>query len=252
MPAPPGARPGPQGFAAVLAVRTKVFDEMILDTIQTIDADAVLNLAAGLDARPYRLPHPSSLVWIEADRRAILDGKRAVLANTKAACIVERFALDLGDEQARRNAFDRVAASYARVVVISEGLLAYLDEVVVASLARELRALPSMRRWILEIASPDVVKRNMRAWGKILARARAEWKFAPADGFDFFRRQGRSPTVKRPFFVEARRLGRDRELRFAWLVRALSSASGRFRRRLEEDSVVYGVVEPCPESFRQP
>jgi methyltransferase (TIGR00027 family) len=243
MPAVPGGRSGPRGIAGLLAVRTKVFDELILDSIGTIGADAVLNLAAGLDARPYRLALPPSLVWIEADRAEVLDAKAEVLGQAKAACIVERLAVDLADAQARRNAFDRIAATYARVVVITEGLLVYLDEVLVASLAADLRARPSMRRWVLESVAPEVVARNMRAWGKILAHAHAEWKFAPPNGFAFFRPYGWSEIVKRPFFAEARRLGRDREMRFAWLVRAVSSLSRQFRSRLES-SVVYGVLEP--------
>ena len=95
MPTVAGAHPGPRGLASPLAVRTKAFDEMILDSVQSVGADAVLNLAAGLDARPYRLPLPSSLVWIEADRAAILDEKTEVLASAKPACIVERVAVDL-------------------------------------------------------------------------------------------------------------------------------------------------------------
>jgi methyltransferase (TIGR00027 family) len=227
----------------VLAVRTQAFDEMILDSIQAIGADAVLNLAAGLDARPYRLPLASALVWIEADRTEILHAKAEVLAQAKAACVVERIALDLADEPARRTLFDRVAASHARVVVVTEGLLVYLEEGVVASLADGLRARSSMRRWVLESVSPEVVVRNMRAWGKVLAPAHAEWKFAPPDGLDFFRRHGWSPTIERPFFAEARRLRRDREMSYAWLVHVLSALSGRFRSRLAA-SVVYGVVEP--------
>lgn len=209
MPAVPGARPGPRGLASVLAVRTKAFDEMILDGVQRIGADAVLNLAAGLDARPYRLPLPSSLVWIEADRAAILDEKAEVLASTRPACIVERVAVDLADDQARASLLDRVAGSHARVVVVTEGLLVYLDEVRVASLADGLRARAPMRRWILESGAPEVLERNMRAWGKVLASANAEWKFAPANGFDFFRPHGWSETVRRPFMLEARRLGRE-------------------------------------------
>jgi methyltransferase (TIGR00027 family) len=245
MPALPLNRPGPRGLAGVLAVRTKVFDEMILDSIQAIEADAVLNLAAGLDARPYRLPLPSSLVWIEADRAAILDAKTEVLASAKPACIIDRVAVDLADDQARGRLFDRVAASYTRVVVVTEGLLVYLDEALVASLADGLRARPSMRRWVLESVAPEVLKQNMRAWGRVLAQAHAEWRFAPASGFDFFRPHGWSPTVRRPFFVEARRLGREGEMRLAWLVRALSSLSPRFRRRLD-NSVVYGAMQPSP------
>jgi methyltransferase (TIGR00027 family) len=243
MPTVPGAHPGPRGLAWALAVRTKVFDEMIIDSVQALDADAVLNLAAGLDARPYRLALPSSLVWIEADRSAILEAKAEVLASAKPACTIDRVAVDLADDQARGRLFDRVAASYTRVVVVTEGLLVYLDEATVASLADGLRARPSIKRWILESVAPEVLERNMRAWGGVLARAHAEWKFAPSSGFDFFRPHGWSPTVSRPFFMEARRLNRESEMGLAWLVRALSSLSRRFRRRLE-NSVVYGVMQP--------
>jgi methyltransferase (TIGR00027 family) len=239
-------QPGPRGLASGLAVRTKAFDEMILDCVESIGADAVLNLAAGLDVRPYRLSLSSSLVWIEADRAAILDEKTEVLARAKPACIVERVAVDLADDRARESLFDRVAGAYTRVVVVTEGLLVYLDAVRVASLADGLRGRTPMRRWVLESCAPEFLKRNMRAWGKVLAQANAEWKFAPPNGFDFFRPRGWSPILRRPFFAEARRFGREREVPHAWLLRALSSFSGRFRRRME-NLVVYGVMEPSAQ-----
>jgi methyltransferase (TIGR00027 family) len=86
MPAAPGAKPGPIGLASILSVRTKVFDELILSSVQDIHADAVLNVAAGLDARPYRLSLPSSLVWIEADHPEILEAKTEFLGSAKPAC----------------------------------------------------------------------------------------------------------------------------------------------------------------------
>ena len=137
------------------------------------------------------------------------------------------------------------SVSHARVVVITEGLLVYLAEAQVRSLAEELRARPSIGRWILEAVAPDVLKRNMRAWGPVLAAAKAEWKFAHENGFDFYRPLGWSPIVSRSFFAEARRLGRD-EMRHAWLVRALSSISARFRKKLA-NLVVYGVMQPSSQ-----
>ena len=122
----------------------------------------------------------------------------------------------------------------------------YLDEARVASLADGLRTRRSMRRWILESVAPEVLKRNMRAWGKVLAQANAEWKFARPDGFDFFRPRGWSPIEMRPFMLEARRLGREGEVPHAWLLRVLSSLSARFRHRLE-NLVVYGVMSPSDE-----
>src|SRR5581483_8449662 len=52
--------------------RTYLFDRFIDDQVKQ-GADLVLNLGAGLDARPYRKAWPSSLTWIEADLPEIFD-----------------------------------------------------------------------------------------------------------------------------------------------------------------------------------
>jgi methyltransferase (TIGR00027 family) len=241
MPDAPGAKPGAAGFASLLAVRTRVFDELIADSVRAAEADAVLNLAAGLDTRPYRLSLPSSLVWIEADRGAILESKAALLTGEKPACRVERVATDLADASARKQLFERVASAHARIVVITEGLLVYLEESVVRSLAVELRAQPAVQRWILEAVAPEVLKRNMGAWGHVLRRANAEWKFARADGFDFYAKLGWAPVEKRAFFDESRRLGRGP--RYERLLGLLYAASSSFRRKVQ-NMVAYGVVAP--------
>jgi hypothetical protein len=54
-------------------IRTAVFDEFILRTVARDRAACVLNLAAGLDTRPYRLDLPAELRWVEVDLPAILD-----------------------------------------------------------------------------------------------------------------------------------------------------------------------------------
>jgi methyltransferase (TIGR00027 family) len=241
MPSAPGAEPGPTGFASVLAIRTKVFDDLVLDGIRSTNADAVLNLAAGLDARPYRLSLPSSLVWIEADTAAMLEGKAALLASEEPACHIERIPTDLADDGARRALFDRVASSHARVVVVTEGLLVYLSEAVVRSLAAELRARSSVRRWILEAVAPAVLERNMKAWGHVLRPANAGWKFANADGLEYYRPIGWSPVAARSFFEEARRLGRP--VKQDWILRLASSVSSSARKKIA-NMVVYGAIEP--------
>lgn len=54
-----------------LVARTKVMDDVIIDAI-TDGCDRVLNLAAGLDTRPYRLDLPPDFPWIEADLPELL------------------------------------------------------------------------------------------------------------------------------------------------------------------------------------
>ena len=231
------------GLTWALSVRTRVYDDLILDLVRTAEIGAVLNLAAGLDARPYRLPLPPSLVWVEADLPAILATKSEALSGERAACRVERLPVDLADPGARRCLLARVAALSARVLVVTEGLLEYLEERVVRELAGDLRGFPSMYRWLLAIAMPEVVKQNMRAWGKVLRPAHAEMKFASPDGLAFFRPHGWSPVVARSCIPEARRLGR--EMRHAWMIHAVAALSKTFRRKLEA-AVTYGVMEQAP------
>ena len=56
----------PQGRAMAWAmiVRTAVFDEIILDRVRNGGCDTVLNLAAGLDTRAWRMNLPASLRWM--------------------------------------------------------------------------------------------------------------------------------------------------------------------------------------------
>ena len=54
--------------------RTVLFDRFITDAVKS-GVDLVLNLAAGLDTRPYRMALPASLQWIEVDLPDLLDYK---------------------------------------------------------------------------------------------------------------------------------------------------------------------------------
>jgi hypothetical protein len=113
--------------------RTYLFDQII--TTVAVGADLILNLAAGLDTRPYRMDLPSSLRWVEVDLPEILDYKEAILGDAKPACTVERVRLDLSNSDARRGLFARLGRSAANVLVISEGLVIYLMPAEVAALA---------------------------------------------------------------------------------------------------------------------
>jgi hypothetical protein len=74
--------------------RTYAYDEFIKQQIRE-GVDMVVNLAAGLDARPYRMNLPASLHWIEVDLPGILDYKEEILRGEKPTCILDRARLDL-------------------------------------------------------------------------------------------------------------------------------------------------------------
>ena len=223
-----------------IAVRTRVYDELLLDAIEQDGADAVVNLAAGMDARPYRLRLPSALRWIELDLPQIMEEKRALLAGENASCAVEHVGLDLADRRALRAQLERIASRFSSVVVVTEGLLAYLDEGTVSALAKELFACSPIRSWVLEAALPEVLARNERAWGKQFERAGARMKFAPLSGIPWFCDFGWKVRTERSCLLEARRLGR--EPRFARLLHFMKGLTPGGREWLRK-VVVYGVLE---------
>src|SRR5919109_3685118 len=110
--------------------RTHLFDRFVLRAVEG-GADLVVNLAAGLDARPYRMALPPSLRWVEVDLPEILDYKEQVLRGAKPVCALERVRLDLSNHDARRGLFARLGREATNVLAVSEGLLIYLmrDEV---------------------------------------------------------------------------------------------------------------------------
>jgi methyltransferase (TIGR00027 family) len=165
--------------------RTYWFDQFIEREIQ-LGADMVLNLAAGLDARPYRMQLPKTLQWIEIDLPQILSYKEKILAGEHAACPLERIPLDLADVRARRAVFTELQQRAKRIVVLTEGLVIYLDREEVISLSKDLAAHAQFQRWIVDLHSPGLLHIMKRTTGKQLKEVGAAFKFAPAEGADFF------------------------------------------------------------------
>jgi methyltransferase (TIGR00027 family) len=173
--------------------RTYLFDHFISRAIED-GADLVLNLAAGLDARPYRMDLPASLQWIEVDFPEIVSYKEEVLANDKPRCRLERIALDLSDASKRRRLFSDLNTRSKKVVVASEGLLIYFEPAAVAALAKDLSAENHFQNWIIDLASPGQLRLMQRTTGKQLSEAGAAFKFGPTEGADFFAPHGWTPT----------------------------------------------------------
>ena len=141
-----------------MIVRTAVLDELILRTIERDRVDTVLNLAAGLDTRPYRLPLPSTLRWVEADFPDVIAYKQEQLEAEQPVCVLERVGIDLTDVGRRRALFARIAATARHTLVVSEGLLVYLTPAQVAALASDLAAPAPFRWWLIDLCSPRLLK----------------------------------------------------------------------------------------------
>jgi methyltransferase (TIGR00027 family) len=187
--------------AWAFVTRTLLFDRFIAAEVAA-GADMVINLAAGLDTRPYRMNLPASLRWIEVDLPPMIEWKSEVLADTTPVCRLERIGLDLADVAGRRALFARLRSEGQRIVVVSEGLLIYLEEDAVAALAEDL----VFDRWILDVASPGLRDMMNREVGTMLTEAKAPLRFAPANGPRFFEAHGWRVEEVRSMLKNAPRL----------------------------------------------
>ncbi len=172
--------------------RTYLFDQFLSRAIHD-GADLVVNLAAGLDARPYRMNLPPTLQWVEVDLPDIVSYKEEILGNENPRCQLERVALDLSDVVGRRKLFNDFNARATKVVVASEGLLIYFAADEVASLAKDLAAQEHFQNWIIDLASPGQLRLMQRTSGKQLSEAGAAFKFGPLEGAKFFTSHGWEP-----------------------------------------------------------
>jgi len=187
--------------------RTWLIDQVISSQLK-LGTDMVVNLAAGLDARPYRMNLPRSLKWIEIDLPEILAYKEDLLRNESPICQLERVWLDLSDEHARRELFSELGRQANRALVISEGLLVYLDEKEVTALGQDLAVPQSFQHWVIDLASPALLKMLAKKMGAPLDQAGAPLKFAPQEGPEFFARSGWKPVEIHSVMHTAAKLNR--------------------------------------------
>lgn len=116
----------PRGAAEGMAVRTRFFDQMFLDGAAAGVRQAVI-LAAGLDARGYRLPWPDGTVVYEVDQPEVIAFKTTTLDGIGATPTATHrtVAIDLREDWPKAlkdNGFDPTQPTSWS----AEGLLIYL------------------------------------------------------------------------------------------------------------------------------
>lgn len=129
------ARAMPMPFITVwaIAIRTCIVDDYIrLALAQGVDA--VFNLGAGLDTRPYRMD-----------------------LHEKQRCQLERVKVDLANLSERGQLFANVSARAKKLLILTEGVVPYLSIEEAASLADDLEALDKACYWIVDYFSPELI-----------------------------------------------------------------------------------------------
>lgn len=199
--------PAGQSHAWAWVTRTYLFDQFLRREIEN-GADLIVNCAAGLDARPYRMDFPANLEWVELDLPEILAYKEGVLSGERPRCALERVRPDLANTAERKSVFESIGSRGKRALILTEGLLIYLSPEEVSSLARDLAAVSSFHRWMFDLHSPRLLQMMQKRTGRALEKAGAPFRSAPPEGPEFFRPHGWEPVQVVGLLKTATRFGR--------------------------------------------
>ena len=129
--------------APYLAIRTRFLDDLLQRAVTEEGVRQVVILAAGMDARAFRLPWLADTRLFELDRPEVLAAKDEVLAGAGARAFGERAALgvDLADPGWVRALCNAGYDPTAPAAWLVEGLLMYLEEPVVRGLLQAVAEL---------------------------------------------------------------------------------------------------------------
>jgi methyltransferase (TIGR00027 family) len=241
------AMPSSRMVAWTVALRTRIIDDYLAFALRS-GIDTVLCLGAGLDARPYRLALPSELHWIEADFPHVIDYKEGILRQETPACRLERVRIDLADTAERQKLLERIDAASQGTLVLTEGVIPYLTNEEVASLADALRSMRHARFWIVDYLSARAVAFRRR--GRVgRAMQNAPFKFAPGDWFAFFRQHHWGVKEIHYYLEEAARYSRPMPLPAAARLMLSVSRLWMSEKRREEFRRFggYAMLEPIGE-----
>jgi len=182
-----------------VVMRTVIIDDFINESLNQVDT--VVNLGAGLDTRPYRMDLPENLNWIEVDYPHLIQYKNEVLKNEIPKCHLQRVAVDLADDQKRKEFLQAIALKSKKALIITEGVILYLTEDQVAALANDLHAFPQFAFWIAEYMDPKIY-RYLQTPERMKKMKNAPFKFFPTDWLGFFKKNSWVPIDIKYFGIE--------------------------------------------------
>jgi methyltransferase (TIGR00027 family) len=159
-------------------IRTRFFDDFVLDACRRLGVRQVVLAAAGMDTRAFRLDWPSRTRLYELDLPEVLDAKEGVIENAGAKATCERHTVGVDLREATWSEA-LVATGYQperQSVWLIEGLLYYLTRPAVHELLEKVGALTAAG----SLLGLDVMNRGLFfspvAWPMQAALA---WRGAP-------------------------------------------------------------------------
>jgi methyltransferase (TIGR00027 family) len=181
--------------SAPIVVRTRFFDEAVLGA-HADGISQVAILAAGMDARAFRLPWRSGAVVYEVDQPEMITIKDERLAGEQPRCRRVAVGVDLTDDWPKVLQSQGFTAS-SRTVWLIEGLLQYLEASDVDRLFDRVDALSAPGSVLLY----DVIGKTMLEADflqpslKFMAKLGAPWRFGSDTPATLVENRGWTATV---------------------------------------------------------
>ena len=177
-----------------IVVRTRFFDEALLRAARA--AKQVVILAAGMDARAYRLAWPDGTTVYELDQQAVIAAKADLLSDDQPSCRRVPIGVDLADDwphALEAAGFDRQSPT----VWLIEGLLQYLDEDAVHTLFERVDALSAPNSTLLyDVVGKTLLESPMMATLlQSMAERGSPWLFGTDAPGELAERHGWSAIV---------------------------------------------------------
>lgn len=183
-------------------IRTRFFDDFLLDACGRLEVRQVVLPAAGLDTRAFRLGWPSGTRLYEMDLPEVLDAKEAVIDTAGAKPVCERHTVGVDLREATWPEALRACGYKAEEpsVWLIEGLLFYLTRSAVNGLFEKVGTLTTTG----SLLGLDVMNRGLFfspvAWPMqaALARRGAPGRFGTNDPETLMARHGWEADVTQP------------------------------------------------------
>jgi methyltransferase (TIGR00027 family) len=187
------SRDGDRSVSVTMPIRTRHFDDQVLRLLGSPLLSQLVLLAAGMDARAYRLGLADEVVCFEVDRSEVLDLKahRIDAAGAMATCHRRTVPADLRgrwEEELVAAGFDPTHPA----VFVTEGLLNYFDESAAAQLVDTIAGIAAEGSFLLaDISGRSLLDSpSMAARMADLKKAGAPFRFGTDDPEGFLAAHG--------------------------------------------------------------
>jgi len=188
----------PAGSTITMTLRTRYFDDFLLRVSDEDGLKQIVLMAAGLDARAFRLSWAEGTRLFELDQGAVLDYKERILGSMSARSTCDRRAIraDLTKpwrEALVANGFDLHEPS----CWLLEGFLFYLPAEIITQIIDQVTVLAAPGSWMgFDINNSDVMTSSFtKAWVDMQSELGAPWLGTLDDPESFLADRGWQATL---------------------------------------------------------